>query len=55
MKWLFAALFILLGAFFFSLTIDNIGTIGFTIKIIMGCGCFFIASFIIRNKKKNKY
>ncbi|MDQ0177312.1 hypothetical protein [Bacillus chungangensis] len=54
MKWLYAILFILLGSFLFSLTIDDIGIIGLIIKIIIGCGCFFIAGFIIRNKKEKK-
>ncbi|MFF2449147.1 hypothetical protein ACFVSW_18965 [Neobacillus sp. NPDC058068] len=55
MRWFLAILFIMLGAFLFSLTIDDIGNIGHIIMKIIGFGCFFIAGFIVKGKKeKNK-
>ena len=53
MRWFFAILFIVIGAFLFSLTIDDMGYIGLIIKIVIGIGCFFIAGFNVRDKKKN--
>jgi hypothetical protein len=54
LKWFFAIPFIFLGAFLFALTIDGIGIVGNTIKIIIGVGCFYIAGFIVRNKNGKK-
>ena len=52
MRWFFAIPFILFGAFLFSLTSNSMGNIGHTIMKIIGFGCFFIAGFIVNNKKE---
>ncbi|WP_338786344.1 hypothetical protein [Metabacillus sp. FJAT-53654] len=52
MRWFFAILFILFGAFLFSLTIDDVGNIGNVIMKIIGFGCFLLAGLIVRNKKE---
>lgn len=52
MKWFFASLFILLGAFLFFVTIDDMGYLGYMIKILIGVGCFYIAGYIVNGKKK---
>lgn len=54
LRWVIAILFIFLGAFIFSLTIDGLGIIGNIIRIIIGVGCFYIAHFIGRGKKNTK-
>jgi len=53
LKWFFAIPFILIGAFLYSLTIDDMGNIGHIIMKVIGFGCFFIAGYIARGKKKN--
>nr|WP_295974552.1 hypothetical protein [uncultured Bacillus sp.] len=52
MRWFLAIPFIFLGSFLFILTIDDIGIIGQIIKILMGFGCFFVAGFIVKDKKE---
>jgi hypothetical protein len=54
LRWFFAIPFILFGAFLFALTIDQMGNIDHIIMKIIGIGCFFIAGFIVRNKKGQK-
>jgi hypothetical protein len=54
LRWFFAIPFIILGSFLFTLTINDIGIISQIIKILIGIGCFFIAGFIIKDKKKKK-
>lgn len=54
MKWLLAILFIICGALLFSLTIDDIGTISQVIIKIIALGTFFIASFIVRDRKNKQ-
>ena len=51
-RWFFAILFILFGAFLFSLTIDQMGDIGHIIMKIIGFGCFIFAGLVVRNKKQ---
>ena len=52
MRWLFGILFVILGSFLFTLTIDDIGIIGQIFRILIGIGCFFIAGVIVRAKKE---
>lgn len=52
MKWFFAIPFILLGAFLFAVTIDDMGNLGYMIKILIAIGCYLIAGFIVNGKKK---
>jgi hypothetical protein len=52
LRWFFAILFILFGAFLFSLTIDQMGNIGHIVMRIIGFGCIFMAGFIVRGKKE---
>ncbi|MBL4953988.1 hypothetical protein RCG24_10465 [Neobacillus sp. OS1-32] len=52
MRWLVAILFILLGAFLFSFTIDDMGKIGRVIMKTIGIGCFVIAILLSKIKKK---
>lgn len=54
LRWLVAILFILLGAILFSLTIDDMEIIGRTFMKITGFGCFVIAIFIVKGRKKEK-
>ncbi|MGE8081425.1 hypothetical protein [Peribacillus loiseleuriae] len=54
MRWFFAVLFILFGAFLFSLTIDDLGYIGHIIMKIIGFGCFLFAGLIVRKKKEKQ-
>jgi len=53
LKWFFAIPFILIGAFLYSLTIDDMGNIGHIMMKVIGFGCFFIAGYIARGKKEN--
>ncbi|WP_066072764.1 hypothetical protein [Neobacillus soli] len=52
MRWFFAIPFIFLGAFLWSLTIDQMGIKGHIIMKIIGFGCFILASVFVRGKKK---
>lgn len=54
LRWLVAILFILLGAFLFSFTIDDMGKIGRVIMKTIGIGCFVIAILLSKIKKKTK-
>ncbi|MGM0890876.1 MAG: hypothetical protein ACQEW5_29115 [Bacillota bacterium] len=54
MRWFFAILLIIFGAFLFSLTIDQMGNIGHIIMKIIGFGSLLIAGFIVRNKKEKQ-
>ncbi|WP_169907507.1 hypothetical protein [Priestia abyssalis] len=54
MRWFFAILFILCGAFLFSLTIDQMGNIGHITMKIIGFGCFLFAGLIVRDKKEKQ-
>jgi len=51
LRWLFAIPVIFLGAFLWSLTIDQMGIIGHIFLKIIGFGCYLLAGFIIRGKK----
>ena len=42
----------MLGALLFSLTIDDMGILGYMIKILIGAGCFYIGGYIVHGKKK---
>ena len=55
MRWFFAILAIFLGAFLFSLTIDQMGNIGHIIMRIIGFGCFFVAGFVVKGKMKKTF
>jgi hypothetical protein len=48
-----AILFILLGGLLLSITIDDIGIIVRLMLKIIGLGCFFLAYFIGKGKKKH--
>lgn len=52
LRWFFAFIFIVLGTFLFFLTIDDMGYIGLIVKILIGIGCFYIAGFLVKNKKE---
>ncbi|MFJ7932639.1 hypothetical protein [Peribacillus sp. NPDC096448] len=52
MRWFFAILLIIFGAFLFSLTIDQMGNIGHIIMKIIGVGSIFVAGLIVRGKKE---
>ncbi|MDP1419667.1 hypothetical protein Q8G35_14900 [Peribacillus simplex] len=54
MRWFFAIIFILFGAFLFSLSIDGMGNIGHIIVKIIGFWSLLIAGFIVRNKKEKQ-
>ncbi|CAH2715927.1 hypothetical protein BACCIP111895_03111 [Neobacillus rhizosphaerae] len=51
MRWFLAILFILLGAFLFLLTIDDIGNLGHIIMKIIGFGCFFCWFYCQRQER----
>gem|GEM_PF-2064790 len=52
MRWFFAIQFIIFGALFFSLTIDQMGILGHLMMKIIGVGSFFVAGFIVKGKKE---
>ncbi|MDQ0269584.1 hypothetical protein [Cytobacillus purgationiresistens] len=51
MRWFFAILLILFGAFLLALNIDQIGNIGNVILKIIGIGIIFVAGLFVRTKK----
>ena len=55
LRWFFAILSIFLGAFLFSLSIDQMGNIGHIIMRIIGLGCFFMAGFVVKGKMKKSF
>ncbi|MEC5186879.1 hypothetical protein [Geobacillus thermodenitrificans] len=52
MRWILAIILVLIGAFLFSLTIDQMSNIGHIIMRIVGFGSIFVAGFIVRGKKE---
>ncbi|MCA1029690.1 hypothetical protein LCL95_01430 [Bacillus timonensis] len=54
MRYFLAIPFIFLGAILLSLTINDLGNMGHVIMKTIGVGCFFIAHFIVRRKRKKE-
>jgi hypothetical protein len=52
LRWILAIILVLIGAFLFSLTIDQMSNIGHIIMRIVGFGSIFVAGFIVRGKKE---
>lgn len=51
LRWFFAILFILIGAFLWSLTIDQMGTLAHIFMKLIGAGSMIVVFFILKGKK----
>ncbi len=54
LRWFLAIPFLLLGAFLFSLTIDQMGHIGHIIMKLLGFGCVYMSGLIVKGKRGDK-
>ncbi|MCG7333804.1 hypothetical protein MHZ95_00780 [Sporosarcina sp. ACRSM] len=54
MRWFLAIPFLFLGAFLFSLIIDQMGNIGHIIMKLLGFGCIYMGALIVKGKRGDK-